>query len=152
MEYNKASGAELDDPHGDEGLFDVLVVFLKNRRLIFGFPVIVGAITFAVSFAIPPTFRASTTILPPQQSQMGAAALLSQLGGAASMVASATGIKNPSDLYIGMLRSRTISDNLIGRFHLQSVYDVESLEQTRKESRTQHFDEFWQGRSHYYYC
>lgn len=123
----------MNEQSGMASLFDILLVFAKNKRLILGFPLVIGLLTLLVSFALPPTYRASITILPPQQAQSGAAALLAQLGGAMSAVASASGIKNPGDLYIGMLKSRTISDKLISRFGLLKVYDLTSLEKARKE-------------------
>jgi capsule polysaccharide export protein KpsE/RkpR len=45
---------------------------------------------------------------------------------------SAFGLRNPSDLYIGILQSRTIADILIRDFHLRDVYDDEYWQQARK--------------------
>lgn len=59
-------------------------------------------------------------------------AMLSQLGGAAGAVAGAAGLKNPSDVYIGMLKSRLVGDALIKRFSLQDVYELPSVEQARR--------------------
>ncbi len=58
--------------------------------------------------------------------------MLAQLGGVAGAAAGAAGIKNPNDLYIGMLKSRTIADKLIGRFGLMKAYDADTMEATRK--------------------
>jgi capsule polysaccharide export protein KpsE/RkpR len=41
--------------------------------------------------------------------------------------------RNPADLYIGLLKSRTIADSLIARFHLQQVYRSKNLIGTRKK-------------------
>src|SRR5690606_22662276 len=41
------------------------------------------------------------------------------------------GLKNPADLYVGVLKSRTIADRLIDRFDLQALYE----EDTRVEAR-----------------
>jgi uncharacterized protein involved in exopolysaccharide biosynthesis len=43
------------------------------------------------------------------------------------------GIKNPNDLYVGMLKSRTVADNIIDRFELQKLYDKDTMVETRKE-------------------
>jgi uncharacterized protein involved in exopolysaccharide biosynthesis len=43
-----------------------------------------------------------------------------------------TGLKNPNDLYVSMLRSRTVADKMIARFDLKKVYDVKSQEAARK--------------------
>ena len=39
--------------------------------------------------------------------------VLGQLGGLAGLGGDSLGIKNPSDLYVGMLKSRTVADNII---------------------------------------
>jgi uncharacterized protein involved in exopolysaccharide biosynthesis len=58
---------------------------------------------------------------------MGDASGLSA-GGA---VGQALGLRNPSDLYVGMLQSRTITDAIISRFELQEQYDKNNLVETR---------------------
>jgi uncharacterized protein involved in exopolysaccharide biosynthesis len=109
------------------------LVFAARKRLIVGVPMIVAVFAAAISFAIPNVYKASTKLLPPQQSQSGAAALLSQLGGVAGFAAGVTGLKNPNDLYIGMLKSRTIADKLIAQFNLKQAYDSKLQEKTRRE-------------------
>src|SRR5689334_15702200 len=102
----------------DIGFPDLFSVFLKRKKSILGFTCIVALCSVGVTLILPSVFTASTKLLPPQQAQSGAAALLSQLGGVASAAAGAAGVKNPNDLYIGMLKSRTIADKLIAQFHL----------------------------------
>lgn len=115
------------------GLVDVLIVLAKHKKKIIFFPIIATVIAIAVSFALPNVYRATVKLLPPQQSQGSAAALLSQLGGLGGAVASGAGLKTPNDLFVGMLRSRTIGDRLVAKFNLKSVYDTDSLEKARKE-------------------
>jgi tyrosine-protein kinase Etk/Wzc len=113
------------------GVIDLLIVLAKHKRLIVWVPLLAAVIAAGFSLVLPPTYRASATLLPPQQAQSGAAALLSQLGGAAGVMAGAAGIKNPNDLYVGMLKSRTVADKLVHRFSLMKVYEATSLEKTR---------------------
>lgn len=56
--------------------------------------------------------------------------LLSQLGGLAGAASGAAGLKSPADVYIGMLKSRTVGERLAKRFSLQAHYGVKSQEQT----------------------
>jgi tyrosine-protein kinase Etk/Wzc len=111
----------------------LLTVLAKYKKSIVRFPLIVGVLTAAISFALPDVYKSSTKLLPPQQSQGGAAALLSQLGGVAGAAAGIAGIKNPNDMYVGMLKSRTVADRLIARFGLMEAYDVKLMEKARKE-------------------
>ena len=41
------------------------------------------------------------------------------------------GLKNPDDLYIGLLQSETIGDALVRRFHLEQIYKTKRLSDTR---------------------
>ncbi len=109
--------------------FDLALAFANHKKLIVGLPVAAVLIAVAVSFLLPNIYRANTKLLPPQQAQSGAAALLAQVGGPAAL--GAAGIKNPNDLYIGMLKSRTVADNLIKRFDLKRRYDTDSTEKAR---------------------
>lgn len=114
-------------------IIELLIVMASRKKLILGVTLtatVIGAIFCA---ALPDVYKATTKILPPQQAQSGAAALLSQLGGAAGVAASVAGIKNPNDIYIGMLKSRTVADKLITQYELQKVYKIDTLEKTRKE-------------------
>jgi tyrosine-protein kinase Etk/Wzc len=111
---------------------DLLIVLAKRKKLILCTPIVAGVAAALISLAIPNSFKAGVKLLPPQQAQSSAAALLSQLGGLAGAAAGAAGIKNPNDLYVAMLRSRTISDKLIAKFDLMKVYKTESKERARK--------------------
>jgi tyrosine-protein kinase Etk/Wzc len=57
---------------------------------------------------------------------------LSQLGGMAGAAAGAAGLKNPNDLYIGMLKSRTVADRLVAQFDLKKNYDTDSQDLARQ--------------------
>jgi tyrosine-protein kinase Etk/Wzc len=120
------------------GLIGFLIVMAKHKKLVFGLPVGAAVLSGVLSLVLPNVYQASAKLLPPQQPQSGAAALLSQLGGLAGAAAGMSGLKNPNDLYIGMLKSRTVADHLIKSFDLKHVYDTDSLEIARKklEGRT----------------
>jgi len=122
-----------DSDGGEEiSLLDMAIVLAKNKRLVLGLPLLMGLTAFATSFILPNWYAATARILPPQQ-QSTSATLLSQLGPLAGLAGASIGIKNPSDLYIGMLKSRTIADAVIQRFDLMKLYDEDTLYDTRKE-------------------
>lgn len=114
-------------------LLDLLIVLAKHKRLILGLPLGAAIVALIVTLLMPNTYTGVTRILPPQQSQSTAAAMLNQLGGLAGIAGQSLGIKNPNDLYVGMLKSRTVADNLIDRFELRKLYDKTTLDDTRKE-------------------
>lgn len=109
---------------------DVALVLRQNLKILLVFPVVAGLLALAVSFLITPAFMASAKIMPPQQQQSTAAALLGSLGGLAG-AAGAAGLKNPADQWIGLLKSRTIADAMVARFDLRSRYDAKFQFQAR---------------------
>lgn len=114
-------------------LIELAIIFAKRKTLVVGLPIVVAVLSAVLVSVLPPIFSASTRLLPPQQSQSGAAALLSQLGGMAGAAAGVAGLKNPTDLYIGMLKSRTVADGVIGRLNLKKAYKTDSMEAARKK-------------------
>jgi uncharacterized protein involved in exopolysaccharide biosynthesis len=113
-------------------MIDALLLLARNKRLVVWLPIAAAALAAIVSLFLPNIYTATARILPPQQNASMAAALLAQLGNLGQIASQTAGLKNPSDLYVGMLQSRTIADNIIKRFHLQSLYDKETLVDTRK--------------------
>lgn len=100
--------------------------------MIVGMAIGAGLLAMGISFLIPNTFSSTAKIMPPQQQNSGMAAMLGQLGGIASAAGGIAGIKNPNDLYVGFMESRTISDKLIDRFKLKTRYRKETMDDTRK--------------------
>lgn len=125
-------------PEDSINLLDLALVLAVRKRFIFLCGFLAAVVTAIIVLVIPVSFTATTTMLPPQQSS-SASALLGSLGGLASLAggggggaASMLGLKNPADLYIGLLQSETIADGLINRFHLMQVYKVKKMFKARK--------------------
>ena len=118
-------------------LLDVAARLGRRKGLIAGATLAAMFLSAAVALLIPPSFTAEAVILPPQPEQssqllmMGSPASLAGLGGLSSGLAGGL-LRNPTELYIGILKSRTIADALIARFRLQQVYGSSSLIATRK--------------------
>ncbi len=119
----------------DISLLDLLIVLVKHKRFVLGVPLVAAIAAVAYSLLLPNIYSGTTRILPPQQSASAASALLNQLGGAfgglAGAAGGALGVRSPNDLYVGMLKSRTIADNLIARFDLNKIYQQELQSNTR---------------------
>src|SRR5712692_7381945 len=125
-------------PADDEvSLLDLLIFLAKHKRLVVGVPFVVAIAATIISLLMSNIYTGTTRILPPQQSASAASALLNQLGGVlgglGGAAGGALGIRNPNDLYVGMLKSRTVADNLITRFELDKVYGREYQSDTRRE-------------------
>lgn len=117
-------------------VLDMLFVLAKHKSAILRTGLAAGFLAAVVALALPNTYTGTARILPPQQNQSSASALLSQLGGLASMAGiggSSLGIKNPNDLYVAMLQSDNIREKLAKRFDLQKIYGQQTLSETLKE-------------------
>ena len=117
----------------DEGihLLDVCAALVRQRKIIIIFPLVTGALALTASLLMTPKYVSTAVIMPPQQQSSSVSAMLGQLGGLASAAGSIAGLKNPNDLYVGMLQSRTIADNLIEQYKLKERFNKESLDDTR---------------------
>ena len=113
-------------------LLDILAALARQKKILITVPLITGVLAIAAAFLIKPTFSSTAVILPPQQQSSGVAAMLGQLGGLAGAAGSIAGLKNPNDLYVAMLQSRTIADKLIINFDLKKRFDVKTLDDARK--------------------
>jgi uncharacterized protein involved in exopolysaccharide biosynthesis len=73
-------------------------------------------------------YTATARILPPQESSSGLSGLLSGAGGGLARLAGGfIGGKTTSDLYVGILKSRTVADALIKEFNLKELYRAKYL-------------------------
>ena len=113
-------------------LLDLLIVLAKHKMLLLGLPAAAAVVSVVVSLLLPNIYTGTTKVLPPQQTQ-ATSAVLAQLGSLASLAGGAvSGVKNPNDLYVGMLKSRTVADNLVQRFDLNKLYEQKFQSETRR--------------------
>jgi|ERR1019366_710528 uncharacterized protein involved in exopolysaccharide biosynthesis len=116
----------------------VLQVLANNKMRILKITLAAALLALIVSLLLPKMYTATTTVLPPQQNQSTATAMLGQLGAIAGLRSADLGLQNSDDLFVTMLHSRTIEDRLIDRFDLRRVYWVKQYQAARKtlESRS----------------
>ncbi len=127
-QLNKMKVLDEDD---EISLIDLAVVLARQKWWLIGLPLLVGFVAALYTLMLTAIFTSTTKILPPQQGQSSASAMLAQLGGVASLVGGVGGLKSPNVLYIGMLKSRTVADNLIQRFDLNKYYESKLQSATR---------------------
>jgi tyrosine-protein kinase Etk/Wzc len=106
---------------------------LNSKKTVFLFALTFAILTALAMLVMKPTYTAEADFLPPNPTSSGASlassALLGQLGGASTAL---SGLKDPTLIYIGILGSRTVADNLIKQFDLANVYKTKKLSQTEK--------------------
>jgi tyrosine-protein kinase Etk/Wzc len=114
-------------------LLDLLIVLAQRKTFVLGIPLLAAIAAAILSLLMPNIYTGVAKILPPQPSQSSASAVLAQLGAVAGLAGGVTGIKNPNDMYVGMLKSRTVAENLIRRFELNKVYETKYQSNTVKQ-------------------
>ena len=92
-----------------------------------------------IAFLIPARYDSTARLMPPDSSQSGglamAAAALSggSAGGLGGIAGDMLGLKSTSDMFVGILLSRTAQDRLIEQFNLNKLYGKRRMEDVRDE-------------------
>jgi tyrosine-protein kinase Etk/Wzc len=110
-------------------LLDVLLIFAQRKWLILAWALAGVVIAIVAILRADTLYKSEATIMPPEQ-QQSSAALLSQLGALTAFagVGSNLGLKNPADLYIAILQTNLVADNMVKRFHLMDVYNIHDVD------------------------
>jgi tyrosine-protein kinase Etk/Wzc len=117
-------------------LLDYLIILAKRSRMIIYSSAAVTIVCYMILFILPNQYTATARLLPPQQNLTLSAQLMESMRGgvspgngaaggrgeAGALAASLLGLRSPVDLYIDILTSDTVSDQIIDRFHLMKVY------------------------------
>ncbi len=130
------------DYNQEVDLLDYLKVIVKHRKTIIRNVVVVAFLVAIVSFVLPKTYTARTTILPPENAN--SASILTALSNSplSNLILSPSG--TTSDLYVEIVKSRSVLDaTLLSEFtypkndkhakkkRLLSILDEKNLEKGR---------------------
>lgn len=121
-----------------DNLSEMFRVLVRRARLIGGITAGSTVVAIVVSLLLPVYYRAETRILPPQDKGSNLAAqMMSQAGGLGliALAGGAAGIKSQGELYVEMLKSRTVLDRVVDRFDLIKLYEEDYREDARKKLR-----------------
>jgi tyrosine-protein kinase Etk/Wzc len=124
-------------PQEEISLLDLFIVLVRYRWPIFKIAACTIVAAIILSLILPIRYTAMTSILPPQQGNSAGSALMAQLssslGSVASLAGGSLGLKNPNDLQVAMLKSRTVEDAMVDRFHLVDLFQVKLKSEARKK-------------------
>jgi capsule polysaccharide export protein KpsE/RkpR len=117
-----------------------LALLWRERRFLFRCAAIGFAVSILFVFLIPVRYTSTTQLMPPDQVGASLATALSAFtkGGSGgsdlgTIGTELLGLRTSSDLFIGVLHSRTVEDDLINKFKLQKQYHDRYLEDARKD-------------------
>ncbi len=133
--------ADLPDTESEVSVLGVLALLASHKRFILR--AVAGAAVFStiVAFLLPVRYEANIVMMPPQQNssigstlgQLGTGGSIGSLMPLASLASGGLGIKNPADMYVALLTSRTVEDAMVQRFGLLAEYHEKRLSDARKE-------------------
>lgn len=112
-----------------------LALLWQQRGLIFRYSAVGFVLSTIVALVIPVRYSSTTRLMPPDQAGQGLGSMLSALsktGDLGSVGSQLLGLKTSGDLFIGVLHSRTVEDDLIDKFNLRKVYGVKRYQDARK--------------------
>lgn len=100
---------------------------------------LIGMVAAAViAFLIPKRYDSTARLMPPDD-QSGGMALVAAManragsGGLGALAGNLLGIRTTGDLFIGILKSRTMQDRLVDQFHLKEIYGASRSDQARRK-------------------
>lgn len=129
--------------HADGKTLQSLWLIWSHRRFLFRLALYALIVSTVAAFLIPARFESTTRLMPPDnEGASGLAGALAAMtgggaGGALGSVAGdflgLTGSKNNSEIFVGILESRTVQDKLIQAFELQKIYHDSRMSDARKD-------------------
>jgi tyrosine-protein kinase Etk/Wzc len=130
----QANASPRPDAESEISLLDLLIILAKRKKFIILTTLAFSLVAVVVSLLLPSRFTATTLILPPQSQSAGSSLMsqLSAMGPMASLTGVGLGMKSPTDMYIAMLKSRTVEDAMIQRFNLKAEYKLKRESDARK--------------------
>jgi uncharacterized protein involved in exopolysaccharide biosynthesis len=129
------------DPHETPGASDSALIWL---RILWRYRTWLGRVTLyamfgstVLAFLIPSRYESTARLMPPENKSssdlaMAAAAMSGAGGGLGGIAGDVLGLKSTSDVFVGILTSRTAQDKLIDQFDLKKLYRDRRMEDARK--------------------
>ena len=104
---------------------------LLGRVALYGF-----LVSTLLAFLIPVRFESTARLMPPDNESASSlatavAALSGGAGGLAGIAGDFLGLKSTSEIFVGILSSRTVQDKLIQQFDLNKLYWDHRMEDAR---------------------
>jgi len=120
------------------GMMELYRAVVRRARLILRITVATAVVAVAISFLLPVYYKAETKIFPPQEKGgMNLAAQLLGQGGAGliGLAGGITGVKSQGELFVEIMKSRTVLDRIVDRFDLLNLYGSDLFNFAKKRYR-----------------
>lgn len=118
-------------------LLDLLIALGRRKYFLFSTTLAVAVLSVAFWLVAPNRYTATSSIFPPQQNSSLGSALLAQVSSLGSLGSLAGGgfglgsLKNPNDMAIALLKSRSVEEAMVQRFDLKKLYAAKRMSDAR---------------------
>ena len=112
-------------------LLEYLLVIVKHKKMIFLTCLVTFILTCGITLLMPNIYTSTARILPPQNDKGGLSSMLGSVSNIAALAGLSVG-SGSGELYVGMLKSRSIADVIIDKFDLMKIYDQKYRVETYK--------------------
>lgn len=136
-----SSESLLTEPiEANPSLLPHLRLFWENRTLLWRAGLCAFLVSVLIAFLIPVRYQSVTRLMPPDDQSSSGLGMLAAMagssggaGGLAGLAGDLLGVKSSGDLFIGILGSDTIQDDLINQFQLTREYRDSKIEDARRD-------------------
>ncbi len=111
-----------------------------RRRMLSRVLVYAAAASTVIAFLIPARYESTARLMPPDNQSSSSLAMAAVAmsgaaggGGLGGVASDLLGLKSSSDVFVGILTSRTVQDKLIQQFDLKKLYRDRRMEDARKD-------------------
>src|SRR6516165_3335138 len=127
MQTEALKATEIETREGVPNWVSNVSVLWAHRRTLVRGALLAFVLSVAAAFIIPNQYQSTARIMPPETSGAGTALLAAiagrtELAGLSGLAGSLLGTRTTGPLFVDLLRSATISSDLIDQFQLQHVY------------------------------
>jgi uncharacterized protein involved in exopolysaccharide biosynthesis len=129
-----------DNKQADERILTYLRLLWSHRGMLYRVSLYALLASALIAFLIPVRYETTARLMPPDNQSssnllMAAASMTGggSSGGLGGLASDVLGLKSSSDVFVGVLGSRTVADKLIEEFDLRKVYGDSRMEDARKD-------------------
>jgi len=127
---------ELQDRSREEQVVERLRLLWDRRGRLIKFAAAGLVFATVVAFTLPKQFESTTRLMPPDGQSHNAlamaAAMTGGLGGLGALANDMLGLKSSGALFMGILTSRTVQDDVVNKFDLKNSYGTSTYQNARK--------------------
>ena len=140
VELEEGTVDYMEEPSSNISLLPLVHLIWQRRAFLLRMAVWSLAVCALIAFSIPRRYQSMTKLMPPDdRPTSGLAMLIGMNGGGSgnqslgSLATGLLGIKSSGSLFLGILQSRTVQDDLIDKFDLRKVYWVKRWKAAREK-------------------